>query len=353
MVQMSECRRTCWIAAGLMGLLVLALTSGAGDLGFFAGLVLGVLTAMLVGSLLVFLVCEGQPTEALTAEDWAADVNAPTAAPVAPAQFGAIPARQPLSQPQQGATLTPSAAPHATHPAPARAAAAAAGGSVPMTGAPPGASTNPAEAVTFTAAGSAGPAASPAPAPAPVKPASAGEAGAAPSLPTDLPSESAPGETPLEDTRAVMYDPSQSEDHSMPGEAVPASEPMPAAQPDMDQPSITITDREFQVTGPGTTNAGRLSAQRRKDRDTVPQGADDLGRIDGIGRKLTALLHENGVTRYSQIAAWTDADVDAWTTRLGRKGDRIRRDDWVGQARVLAAGGETAHSRRVDAGDGP
>ena len=69
MVQMSECRRTCWIAAGLMGLLVLALTSGAGDLGFFAGLVLGVLTAMLVGSLLVFLVCEGQPTEALTAEE--------------------------------------------------------------------------------------------------------------------------------------------------------------------------------------------------------------------------------------------------------------------------------------------
>lgn len=229
-----------------------------------------------------------------------------------------------------------------------------------MTGAPPGASTNPAEAVTFTPAGRASPAtvaaAPPAAAPtaaAAAPPAPADGAVPAPSLPTDVPSEGEAGETPLEDTRAVLYDPSQSEDHSMPGEAVPASEPMPAAQPDPDQPSITITDREFEATGLGSTNAGRLSAQRRKDRDMLPQGADDLGRIAGIGRKLTALLHENGITRYGQIAAWTDADVDAWTARLGRKGDRIRRDDWVGQARVLAAGGETAHSRQVDAGDGP
>lgn len=352
---MSECRRTCWIAAGLMGLLVLALTSGAGDLGLFAGLVLGVLTATLVGSVLVFLVCEGKPAEALTADDWAADVGAPVAAAAAPVQFGAIPARQPLSQPQAGTTLTASAASQALHTLPARAPTTPADGSVPMTGAPPGASTNPTEAVTFTAAGSASPAAAVAapPAAAAAQPAPEDQATPAPSLPTDVPSESAEGETPLEDTRAVLYDPSQSEDHSMPGEAVPASEPMPAAQPDPDQPSITITDREFEAAGPGSTNAGRLSAQRRKDRDMLPQGADDLGRIDGIGRKLTAQLHEHGITRYDQIAAWTDADVDAWTARLGRKGDRIRRDDWVGQARVLAAGGETAHSRQVDTGDGP
>ena len=37
--------------------------------------------------------------------------------------------------------------------------------------------------------------------------------------------------------------------------------------------------------------------------------------------------------------------------RLGRNGGRIERDDWVGQARILAAGGETEHSRRVDRGE--
>lgn len=79
-------------------------------------------------------------------------------------------------------------------------------------------------------------------------------------------------------------------------------------------------------------------------------GPDDLRRIKGVGPKLSDWLRENGVTRYAQIAAWDAATVADFARRLGRMGGRIEADDWVGQARLLAAGGETSHSRAVDKG---
>ena len=65
---------------------------------------------------------------------------------------------------------------------------------------------------------------------------------------------------------------------------------------------------------------------------------DDLRRIKGVGPKLVALLHSLGVTRYAQIAAWTDADIDGMDAKLGTFAGRIRRDSWVEQAKFLAAG---------------
>lgn len=64
---------------------------------------------------------------------------------------------------------------------------------------------------------------------------------------------------------------------------------------------------------------------------------DDLSRIKGVGPKLVAILHENGVTEFGQIAAWSEADIDAIDAKLGRFQGRIRRDNWPEQARFLAA----------------
>jgi predicted flap endonuclease-1-like 5' DNA nuclease len=72
-----------------------------------------------------------------------------------------------------------------------------------------------------------------------------------------------------------------------------------------------------------------------------PSGTDDLTRLKGVGPKLATLLASLGVTRYAQIAAWTDADLDALDTKLGAFAGRPRRDAWVDQARLLA-GGDTA-----------
>lgn len=65
---------------------------------------------------------------------------------------------------------------------------------------------------------------------------------------------------------------------------------------------------------------------------------DDLSRIKGVGPKLVVLLGTLGVTQYAQIAAWSEADIDRIDGHLGAFAGRIRRDDWVGQCRYLAAG---------------
>lgn len=71
----------------------------------------------------------------------------------------------------------------------------------------------------------------------------------------------------------------------------------------------------------------------------APAGeADDLRRIKGVGPKLVALLHGLGVTRYSQIAAWSAEDVARIDAQLGTFAGRIERDSWIEQARFLAAG---------------
>lgn len=69
-----------------------------------------------------------------------------------------------------------------------------------------------------------------------------------------------------------------------------------------------------------------------------PEQGDDLLRLKGVGPKLNQLLIELGVTRYAQIAAWTDADIAAIDARLGNFKGRPTRDQWVDQARYLAAG---------------
>ena len=73
---------------------------------------------------------------------------------------------------------------------------------------------------------------------------------------------------------------------------------------------------------------------------------DDLTRIKGLGPKLAATLREQGVTGFAQIAAWSDADIDRIDAGLGRFQGRIRRDDWVGQAKLLAAGDDTGFAER-------
>lgn len=70
----------------------------------------------------------------------------------------------------------------------------------------------------------------------------------------------------------------------------------------------------------------------------APSGADDLALIKGLGPKLQAQLADMGITTFAQIAAWSEADIDRIDARMGRFQGRIRRDAWVDQARLLAAG---------------
>lgn len=77
---------------------------------------------------------------------------------------------------------------------------------------------------------------------------------------------------------------------------------------------------------------------------------DDLKRIRGIGVLIERKLNAIGIHAYEQIANWGAADVDRVSQALGFHG-RIERENWVEQARILSAGGQTEFSRRVDRGE--
>jgi predicted flap endonuclease-1-like 5' DNA nuclease len=71
----------------------------------------------------------------------------------------------------------------------------------------------------------------------------------------------------------------------------------------------------------------------------VDGGAGDpLIRLKGLGPKAASRLNALGVTRFDQIATWSDADVAAIDAEMGAFKGRIARDRWVDQAKLLAAG---------------
>lgn len=101
------------------------------------------------------------------------------------------------------------------------------------------------------------------------------------------------------------------------------------------------------ATPAGLAGAGEaVSAAVEQAQVPHDDSADDLARIKGVGPKLVALLHDLGITRFAQIAAWSEADIDRIDLQLGRFQGRIRRDNWVEQASLLAAGDPAAHAAR-------
>jgi predicted flap endonuclease-1-like 5' DNA nuclease len=83
-----------------------------------------------------------------------------------------------------------------------------------------------------------------------------------------------------------------------------------------------------------------------------PRGgqADDLKRVRGIGKQNEGRLHALGIWHFDQIAAWTEKEID-WVEGFLAFPGRIQREDWVGQAKVLASGGQTEFSQRVARGE--
>jgi predicted flap endonuclease-1-like 5' DNA nuclease len=101
-----------------------------------------------------------------------------------------------------------------------------------------------------------------------------------------------------------------------------------SAEPAADQPQRALSDSKVLRSAP----------------------REDLKRIRGIGVLIENRLNTMGVVAYEQIANWTAADIDRVSQSLDFKG-RIERENWVEQARILASGGATEFSRRVDRGE--
>ena len=108
----------------------------------------------------------------------------------------------------------------------------------------------------------------------------------------------------------------------------PVIDPIPAAAP---PPSVVI-DPTPMTPAPAPTTAPAPAAK------IASNGADNLLQLKGVGPKLVTLLSDLGVTRFTQIAAWTDADLAAVDAKLGNFKGRPVRDQWIDQAKYLASG---------------
>ncbi len=116
-------------------------------------------------------------------------------------------------------------------------------------------------------------------------------------------------------------------------------------QPDRPMPARQAADRAAQpvaiVEAPVAPMMAAPVAGKKPEGLAAARGgrADDLKIIKGIGPSLEKLCHSLGYFHFDQIANWTPAEI-AWVddNLEGFKG-RVTRDEWVSQARVLAAGG--------------
>ncbi len=126
---------------------------------------------------------------------------------------------------------------------------------------------------------------------------------------------------------------------ALPGET--ATEPEPAAAPEQTPPAPMAAAAALvqAITGGPVAVAA------------APEDlGDDFTRIRGIDAGLRDRLKKDGIWRFHDLATLTRADVEELEARHGLAIGRIEAQNWQGQAHILATGGETYYSRRVDSG---
>ncbi len=125
----------------------------------------------------------------------------------------------------------------------------------------------------------------------------------------------------------------------------PVAVPVPSAAPVV-APRVADIDTSSSGAGLGLVGAGVAAAGLTAIGIPAAIGAaDDLLVIKGIGPKLNGVLNGLGIHRFDQIANWTAGDVDKVDDHLGEFKDRIGREEWIPQAKLLAAGNTTEWQR--------
>jgi predicted flap endonuclease-1-like 5' DNA nuclease len=120
-----------------------------------------------------------------------------------------------------------------------------------------------------------------------------------------------------------------------------AAAPPPAAPPPPPPPpAVTsgapLADDEVDVAPPPVPLAGDFAGIAFPPHST--DHPDELTSLKGVGPKLEALLNQEGITRYEQLASLNDQELAALEERLGAFKGRLTRDRVVEQARLLASG---------------
>lgn len=134
-----------------------------------------------------------------------------------------------------------------------------------------------------------------------------------------------------------------------PVELSPAPVEPPAAVEEMDDAAAEAAIAALPADATNEDKANAVGV-RPSGLDAPMGGAkDNLQRIKGIGKVNEGKLNTLGIYHFNQIKDWSPSEARWVGTFLSFSG-RIEREDWIGQAAVLATGGETDFAKRVDKG---
>ena len=126
----------------------------------------------------------------------------------------------------------------------------------------------------------------------------------------------------------------------------PVAAPPPAPAPAAKTPSPAPADvTAAEPVAPAAEPAPEPAAAPAP----AASAADNLQLLKGVGPKMVGLLGGLGVTRFEQIAAWTDADIARIDPQLGAFQGRIARDNIVDQAGYLARGDKAGFEAKYGA----
>lgn len=135
--------------------------------------------------------------------------------------------------------------------------------------------------------------------------------------------------------------------------AEPVYTPAPAPKPALTPAPVVMAPRPTTTPAPATTPAAEpmVGKMERPKGIAAARGgkADDLQRISGIGPKNESILHTLGFFHFDQIAAWTEAQV-SWVDDHLRFNGRIKREEWIKQAGLLAEGKEAEFTKLYGTG---
>jgi len=129
------------------------------------------------------------------------------------------------------------------------------------------------------------------------------------------------------------------------------SEPAKAAPAKTEAPKTEAPKAAAPQQGDAPKAQDATAASTLKFLDAPNGQADDLKVILGIGPTLEEKLNGMGIYHYSQIAEFTDDDIENINTHLNFPG-RIERDEWIPQAQNLVKGGEGRKLKYLDGPEG-
>ena len=142
---------------------------------------------------------------------------------------------------------------------------------------------------------------------------------------------------PVEVTRTPEVEPITAawNELEVPPEAVSSSAPEIGAQPAPVNDAAAASDPEVE---PKAAPPSKTKAKS----EPIPDGSgrpDELTRMIGVGPRVADALVARGVTRFSQLAAWTTEDLVNFDAQMRLKGRGGVHNNWIAQAKRLAAEG--------------